>query len=117
MCKIRTLRTLVNQRLSTAVEEIFRLFETTIAEYEEEIERQRRLLEVVERPVSQENKADVVQMSVIKEDPEPPHIKEEQEEIWSSQPSTLQVKMATEVEMTDPSWHQMPSISRRPVLL
>lgn len=57
MCKIRALRALVNQRLSTAVEEIFGLFETTIAEYEEEIERQRRLLEVVDEPVNQINEA------------------------------------------------------------
>ncbi|XP_023253061.1 zinc finger protein 835-like [Seriola lalandi dorsalis] len=101
MCKIRTLRTLVNQRLSAAVEEIFRLFETTIAEYEEEIQRQRRLLEVAERPVGQVTKADVTQLLAIKqevpseqqdwrtsldqEDPEPPHIKEEQGEVWSSQ--------------------------------
>ncbi|XP_071345154.1 zinc finger protein 586-like isoform X2 [Trachinotus anak] len=100
MCKIRTLRTLVNQRLSTAVEEIFRLFETTLAEYEEEIERQRRLLEVVERPAGQVIK-DVRQLLVIKqevpseqqdwrtcqdqEEPELPHIKEEQVELWSSQ--------------------------------
>lgn len=47
----------MNQRLSTAVEEIFGLFETTIAEYEEEIERQRRLLEVVDEPVNQINEA------------------------------------------------------------
>ncbi|XP_039988074.1 zinc finger protein 135-like [Xiphias gladius] len=100
MCKIQTLRKLVNQRLGTAVEEIFRLFETTIAEYEEEIERQRRLLEVVDRPVSRVNKADFTQLLAIKqelpsgqqesstspdqEDPEPPHVKEEQEELWSS---------------------------------
>ena len=56
VCEIQTLRPLVNQRLGTAVEDIFRLFETTIPEYEDEIKRQRRLLEVVERPVRQVNK-------------------------------------------------------------
>lgn len=57
MCKIRTLRTLVNERLSTVVEEVFDLLETTIAEYEKEIERQRRLLEAVARPEGQINTA------------------------------------------------------------
>ena len=50
MCKIESLRELVKQRLSSAVEEILGLFESTLAEYEEEIERQRRLLQVVEAP-------------------------------------------------------------------
>lgn len=57
MCKIRTLRELENQQPSTAVEEIFGLFETTLAEYEEEIDHQHRLLEVVEKAVNQIYKA------------------------------------------------------------
>ncbi|XP_078146341.1 uncharacterized protein LOC144542865 [Centroberyx gerrardi] len=48
----------VNQRLTAAVEEIFGLFERTIAEYEEEIDRQRRLLEDVLKPEIQINKAE-----------------------------------------------------------
>lgn len=47
----------MNQRLSTAVEEVFHLLETTIAEYEREIERQRKLLEGMARPEGQVNKA------------------------------------------------------------
>ncbi|XP_061617106.1 zinc finger and SCAN domain-containing protein 31-like [Phyllopteryx taeniolatus] len=57
MCKVQILRALVNQRLNAAVEEIFVAFETTMAEYEEElcrskqeIERQRRLLDAVCKP-------------------------------------------------------------------
>ncbi|XP_039679898.1 zinc finger protein 235-like [Perca fluviatilis] len=97
MSKVHILRALVKQRLTAAAEEIFGLFERTIAEYEEERcrskeenERQRELLD-----------ADVQQLSVREEEvppeqrewspsldqqhPEPPHIKEEQEELWISQ--------------------------------
>ncbi|XP_032364311.1 uncharacterized protein LOC116678514 isoform X3 [Etheostoma spectabile] len=41
MSKGRALRALVEQRLAAAAQEIFGLFETTIAEYEEELGRSR----------------------------------------------------------------------------
>ncbi|XP_078123378.1 uncharacterized protein LOC144528577 [Sander vitreus] len=109
MCKVQMLRALVEQRLTAAAEEIFGLFERTIAEYEEELcrskeenERQRELLDAVFNPQLRLHRADVQQLSVVKEEvapeqqecssgvdqqePEPPpHIKEEQEERWSSQ--------------------------------
>ena len=44
------LRELINERLTAAAEEIFRHFQTTISEYEEEINRQRRLLDIVWKP-------------------------------------------------------------------
>ena len=57
MCKVQMLRALVKQRLTAAAEEIFGLFERTIAEYEEELsrskeenERQRKLLDAVFNP-------------------------------------------------------------------
>ncbi|KAI9536831.1 hypothetical protein NQZ68_031140 [Dissostichus eleginoides] len=57
MCKVQMLRALVKQRLNAAVEEIFVLFERTIAEYEEELsrakvehERHRKLLDAVFQP-------------------------------------------------------------------
>ncbi|XP_041650866.1 zinc finger protein 2 homolog [Cheilinus undulatus] len=50
MSTIQSLRAFVNQRLTAAVEEIFELLETTITNYEDEIQRQRRLLEVVSEP-------------------------------------------------------------------
>ncbi|XP_044028054.1 zinc finger protein 2-like [Siniperca chuatsi] len=97
MCKVQMLRALVKQRLTAAAEEIFGLFERTIAEYEEEVGR--RLLEVRVKP--EINRDDVCKFIVSKEeevlpeqqewspsldqDPEPPHIKEEQEELWISQ--------------------------------
>ncbi|XP_071058336.1 zinc finger protein 883-like [Pseudochaenichthys georgianus] len=104
------LLSLVKQRLTAAAEDIFVLFERTIAEYEEELsrskqenERHRKLLDAVLQPQLQIHKADVQQLVVVvkeevppeqqewsssldQEDPEPPpHIKEEQEELWSSQ--------------------------------
>ncbi|XP_044027990.1 gastrula zinc finger protein XlCGF57.1-like isoform X5 [Siniperca chuatsi] len=107
MCKVQMLRALVKQRLTAAAEEIFGLFERTIAEYEEELrrskeenERQRELLAAVFQPQLRLHRADVQQLSLSREeappeqqerspsldqDPEPPHIKEEQEELWTSQ--------------------------------
>ncbi|XP_031735631.1 adult enhancer factor 1-like isoform X2 [Anarrhichthys ocellatus] len=103
MSKVQMLRCFVNQRLTAAAEEIFDLFERTIAEYEEERfalkeqnERQRKLLDAVFNPQLRLHRADVQQLLVVQEevppeqqewssgldqeDPEPPHIKEEQED-------------------------------------
>ncbi|KAM6903937.1 uncharacterized protein PEZ65_018717 isoform 1-T1 [Lycodopsis pacificus] len=103
MSKVQMLRCLVNQRLTAAAEEIFGVFERTIAEYEEQLsrsqeqnERQRKLLDTVFIPQLQLHRADVQQLLVVKEevppeqqewsssldqeDPEPPHIKEDQED-------------------------------------
>ncbi|XP_074470435.1 uncharacterized protein LOC141754901 [Sebastes fasciatus] len=108
MCKVQMLRALVKQRLTAAAEEICGLFERTIAEYEEELsrskeenERQQKLLDAVLHPEVRIHRADVQQLLVVKkdvptkqqewsssldqEDPEPPQIKEEQEELWTSQ--------------------------------
>lgn len=38
-------REFLNERLAAAAEEIFRAFRRTVVEYEDEIERQRRMLE------------------------------------------------------------------------
>lgn len=43
MSTIEHLREFVNERLTAAAEEIFRVFKQTIAEYEQELDRQRRL--------------------------------------------------------------------------
>ncbi|XP_038551323.1 zinc finger protein 771-like [Micropterus salmoides] len=97
MSKVQTLRAFVQQRLSAAAEEIFELFERTIAEYEEELCGQRKLLDAVFKPEAG------VQLLLVSEDvvppeqqdsspsldqedpPEPPHIKEEQEELFTTQ--------------------------------
>ncbi|XP_041664335.1 uncharacterized protein zgc:66474 [Cheilinus undulatus] len=113
MSKVQILRSVVNQRLNAVVEEVFELFERTIAEYEEQLRaskeenhRQQKLLDAVLNPEIQLHRAvfpeDVLQLSVSEEkDPpkkqrersynlkqeitEPPHIKEEPEDQWSSQ--------------------------------
>ncbi|XP_034385629.1 zinc finger protein 135-like isoform X2 [Cyclopterus lumpus] len=76
MSKVQQLRCLVNQRLTAAAQEILGLFERTIAEYEEELcssreenERHRKRLDAVFNPEVRLQRA---------EDPEPPHIKEDQ---------------------------------------
>ena len=43
-------REFVNERLTAAAEEIFRVVERTVVEYEEEIIRQRRLLDIMRKP-------------------------------------------------------------------
>ncbi|XP_039676467.1 zinc finger and SCAN domain-containing protein 12-like [Perca fluviatilis] len=109
MSQVEMLRAFVKQRLTAAAEEIFEQFERTIAEYEEElkssskeIDRQQKLLDAVRNPEVGLHRADVPQLLVVKdscppeqqewssrpdqEGPEPPpHIKEEQEELWTSQ--------------------------------
>ncbi|XP_038580268.1 zinc finger protein 135-like isoform X2 [Micropterus salmoides] len=113
MSKVQVLRALVKQRLSAAAEEIFGLFERTISEYEQELcrskeenQRHRKLLDAVFQPEVRLHRAvspaDVQQLlqsrqevapmqpelspSLDQEDPpEPPHIEEEQEELWTSQ--------------------------------
>lgn len=50
MSSAECLRDLINERLTAAAEEIFRAFLQTVSQYEEQIDRQRRLLEVVLKP-------------------------------------------------------------------
>ncbi len=50
MSSVQGLREFVNERLSAATEEILGVFEKTIVVYEEEINRQRRLLDIVLKP-------------------------------------------------------------------
>lgn len=47
MSSVEYLREFINRRLSAAAEEIFGVFQKAIVEYEEEINRQRRLLDIV----------------------------------------------------------------------
>ena len=49
MSSVEFLREFVNERLTAAAEEIFRVFKQTIVEYEEEIDRQRKLLGVIRK--------------------------------------------------------------------
>ncbi|XP_057697846.1 zinc finger protein 32-like isoform X1 [Corythoichthys intestinalis] len=86
MCKVQMLKELMTQRLNTAVEEIFELFERTITEYEQELsrrkeenDRQRELLDSVFTYQSGLDKTETPQLTAKgpEEPTEHPHIKEE----------------------------------------
>ncbi|XP_042343946.1 zinc finger protein 660-like [Plectropomus leopardus] len=89
MSSIKDLTKFVNERLTAAAEEILLVFQRSIAEYEKEIVRQQRLLDVASKPETKlqrtENCNQERKSSVDQEDPEPPQIKEEQEELCVSQ--------------------------------
>ncbi|XP_039469980.1 uncharacterized protein LOC116315588 isoform X3 [Oreochromis aureus] len=106
MSSVQYLREFVNERLTAAAEQIFLEFEKTIVQYEQEIDRQRRLMDITWKPEIKLHRTDVPQQHVCKEEevvadqqlwnqetspnldqgePEPPQIKEEQEQLSSSQ--------------------------------
>ncbi|XP_041665738.1 gastrula zinc finger protein XlCGF57.1-like [Cheilinus undulatus] len=100
---VETLRDFVNQRLTAAAEEIFGVFERTIAEYEEQLcrckeenERKQKLLDDVQlrfhradnqqlSATPEEVPSDPRSSSLDTEDTEPSVIKQEEVELWSSQ--------------------------------
>ncbi|XP_051806498.1 zinc finger protein 239-like isoform X2 [Acanthochromis polyacanthus] len=121
MCSVEYLRELISDRLAAAAGEIFTEFEKNIVQYQEEIDRQRRLLDVIwkphiplqliELPQSYvcENEKTVVDHQphdqernsmVDHEDPEPLWIKDQQEKLCTSQdqsnPEFSQIKMEQE---------------------
>ncbi|XP_036938880.1 uncharacterized protein LOC119010651 isoform X2 [Acanthopagrus latus] len=59
MSKVQTLRAFVEQRLTAAAEEILELFGRTVAEFEEELCRQRKTLEEVLKPEVVFHRADM----------------------------------------------------------
>ncbi|XP_075342202.1 uncharacterized protein LOC142400851 [Odontesthes bonariensis] len=61
MSSVQHLREFISQRLTAAAEEIFSEFEKTIVRYEEEIDRQRRLLDVTWKPGIKLHTADLPQ--------------------------------------------------------
>ncbi|MEQ2169655.1 hypothetical protein GOODEAATRI_027424 [Goodea atripinnis] len=108
MCSVQPLREFIRERLTAAAEEIFSQVEKTIVQYEEEIDRQRRLLDLTWRPRTGQNPAEtnieIILFFVLLEqsqgeekvlsvqqetstsleqqilEPEPPQVKEEQKE-------------------------------------
>ncbi|KAM6945092.1 uncharacterized protein PEZ65_002783 [Lycodopsis pacificus] len=128
MLSVEYLREFVNERLSAAAEEIFGVFEKTIVEYEEEIDRQSRLLNIVWKPEIKLHRIELPQQHVCKEeevlsdqqlciqernssldqeDPDPPQIKEEQEEPCTSQEGDqLELKQETETFMLTPTYEE-----------
>ncbi|XP_061540197.1 zinc finger protein 236-like [Phycodurus eques] len=105
MRKVRNVRAMLKQILNVAAEEIFQVFERTIEEYEEELcrskeeneRRQRKLLDALLKPRVPLHTTDVQKTSLRgqeedddddvpsqwEEPAEPPHIKEEVEDVWN----------------------------------
>ncbi|XP_078107563.1 uncharacterized protein LOC144518629 isoform X2 [Sander vitreus] len=128
MSSVQHLKQFVNERLTAAAEEIFGVFEKTIVEYEEELGRQRRLLDSVCKPeitllrielpqprVCKEEVLDDQQhlciqernSSLDQEEPEPPQIKEEQEELCVSQEGEqLVLKQETDAFTLTPTYEE-----------
>ncbi|XP_045889755.1 zinc finger protein 664-like isoform X2 [Micropterus dolomieu] len=129
MSSVEYLKEFVNERLTAAAEEIFRVFgKTIVLQYEEEIERLRRLLDTDSKTDKRLQWAEIPQQHVCKEeevlvdqqlcvqernssldqeDPEPPQIKEEQEELCSSQEGEqLVLKQETDVFMWIPAYEE-----------
>ncbi|XP_078792007.1 uncharacterized protein LOC144987029 isoform X2 [Oryzias latipes] len=94
MSSLQSLRELISERLAAAAEEICRLCEGTIVQYEQELCRQRRLLDVIWKPQLQLHHIALPQhwkteeedlcnqqrnFRVEQEEPEPPQIQEEPE--------------------------------------
>ncbi|MEQ2284869.1 hypothetical protein AMECASPLE_025970 [Ameca splendens] len=95
MSSAQSLREFIRERLTAAAEEIFIEVDKTIVHYEEELDRQRRLLEICWKPQIKLQKIDFPQHFVWKEgqfcsqernssldhrELEPQHMKEEQDE-------------------------------------
>ncbi|XP_031145417.1 uncharacterized protein LOC116043048 [Sander lucioperca] len=107
MSSVECLREFVSERLTAAAEEIFGVLKKTIVKYEEEIDRQRRLLDIVWNPEIKLHRIELPQQHVCKEeevladqqqlciqdmdssleqeDPESAQVKEEQEELCTSE--------------------------------
>ncbi|XP_030609248.1 zinc finger protein 260-like [Archocentrus centrarchus] len=106
MCSVQYLREFIKERLTVVCEEIFSEVQKTIVQYEEQISRQRRLLDISRKPDTNLHITDLPQQcdyeeeegldeqqdcyqkrnsSLNQKNPEPPQIKEEQEELCSSQ--------------------------------
>ncbi|XP_042072142.1 zinc finger protein 37 homolog isoform X1 [Haplochromis burtoni] len=96
MSSAQYLREFIKERLTAVCEEIFSEVQKTIVQYEEEINRQHRLLDISRKPdrnshIIEESLGEQqvcnqeTNSSLDQEDPEPPQIKEEQEELCSSQ--------------------------------
>ncbi|XP_041821658.1 zinc finger protein 665-like [Chelmon rostratus] len=128
MSSVEYLREFVNERLTAAADEIFGVFRKTVVEYEEEIDRQRKLLDMFWKPEIKLHRIELPQQHVCteeevlcdqqpcieertssldQEDPEPPQIKEEQEELCTSQEGLLLVlKQETDTFTLTPTYDE-----------
>ncbi|KAK2837907.1 hypothetical protein Q5P01_015119 [Channa striata] len=70
MNSMESLRKFIDERLTSAAEEIIGVLEQTLSAYEEEMSRQRKLLDVVLQPEIRLHRTDLPQLSVYKEEAE-----------------------------------------------
>ncbi|KAM9762065.1 uncharacterized protein ACNS7B_004278 [Menidia menidia] len=123
MSSVQHLREFISQRLTAAAEEIFSEFEKTIVQYEDEIDRQRRLLEATWKPRVTLNAADSQQSqnleeqdalcrlekisSLDQEEPEQSQMKEEQmEPCISREEEQLVIKQESDPFMVTPYFQE-----------
>ncbi|XP_047430634.1 zinc finger protein 112-like isoform X2 [Mugil cephalus] len=128
-------RQFINDRLTDAAEETFTVFKETLVHYEEEIERQRKLLDIVTKPGIKSQSKDVPHQLHHKEEeeeeeeeevlvdeqpcnqernssleqgePEPPRIKEEQQELCTNQKEEqIEVKEEVNILMVGPAYDE-----------
>ncbi|RVE56331.1 hypothetical protein OJAV_G00220180 [Oryzias javanicus] len=86
MSSVQSLREFIGERLTAAAEEIFSHVEDTIVQLEAELERQRRLLDIVLQPHAQLQTAGLPNSYLRnQEEAELLQIKEQEEEICISQ--------------------------------
>ncbi|KAL4007658.1 hypothetical protein ACER0C_001510 [Sarotherodon galilaeus] len=143
MSSVQYLREFIKERLTAVGEEIFSEVQKTIVQYEEKINRQHRLLDISRKPDINLHIIDVQQQHAFEEEeiftdqqvcnqernssldqkePEPPQIKEEQEEGCSSQEGEqLGLKQEAHVFMVTPAYeessHSEPEPSSEQLLL
>ncbi|XP_059195191.1 zinc finger protein 436-like [Centropristis striata] len=125
MSTVETLRQFVSERLTAAAEEIFGVLEKTLVVYEDEIDRQRKLLDIFWKPQIKLHRIELQQQHVSKEedgladqpliiqernsgpdqeDPDPPQNKGEQQELCTSQEGEqLVLKQETDALMLTPT--------------
>ncbi|XP_068459144.1 zinc finger protein 625-like [Clinocottus analis] len=92
MAVVVYLRQFVNERLTAAAEEIFGAFQKSIVEYEDEIDRQRRLLDVFLKPQVKLNRIGLSQQPV----------KEEEEEALAHQQQLCVQEWSASLNQEDP---------------
>ncbi|XP_037837197.1 oocyte zinc finger protein XlCOF6-like [Kryptolebias marmoratus] len=111
MSSVQSLRQFISERLTAAAGEIFTEFEKTIVQYEEEIDRQRRLLDISWKP---HRSSDTAEIKKEQQKPELPQIKEEEEELcFGKDKEQLVLKQEAETFMvTEQRDHREPEPNR-----
>ncbi|XP_028288386.1 gastrula zinc finger protein XlCGF57.1-like isoform X2 [Parambassis ranga] len=135
MSNVHLVRDFISERLSAAATEIFGLFEGTIVQYEEEIERQRKLLDIFIKPQIKLHRIDGPQQHAYKlgealadqqlcnqernssldqKKPEPPQILEELCANNEGEQMVLMQDLSIETAANDGSHHSEPNCNVAP---